>query len=64
VLIDGKPKALNIPAEWVDQVREKIAMRRRFEAAAATICQAQPEALSQRKGRSPSLTRHPLRRLI
>src|SRR6266851_2347999 len=38
VLIDGKPKALNIPAEWVDQVREKIAMRRRFEAAAATIC--------------------------
>jgi hypothetical protein len=38
VLIDGKPKALNIPAAFVDQVREKIEMRRRFEAAAATIC--------------------------
>jgi hypothetical protein len=38
VLIDGKPKALNIPAQLVDQVREKIEMRRRFDAAAATIC--------------------------
>ena len=38
VLIDGKPKALNIPAELVEKVREKIEMRRRFEAAAATIC--------------------------
>src|ERR1700730_17264193 len=38
VLIDGKPKALNIPAEWVERVREKIEMRRRFDAAAATIC--------------------------
>jgi hypothetical protein len=38
VLLDGKPRALNIPAELVEQVREKIEMRRRFEAAAATIC--------------------------
>src|SRR5207248_11470856 len=38
VLIDGKPKALNIPAELVDLVRRKIDMRRRFDAAAATIC--------------------------
>jgi len=38
ILIDGKPRALNIPAELVDKVREKIEMRRRFEAAAATIC--------------------------
>ena len=38
ILMDGKPKALNIPAELVEKVREKIAMRRRFEAAAATIC--------------------------
>src|SRR5260370_32894637 len=38
VLIDGKPKALNIPAELVKKVREKIEMRRRFDAAAATIC--------------------------
>ncbi len=38
VLIDGKPKAFNIPAELVEKVRQKIAMRLRFDAAAATIC--------------------------
>src|ERR1017187_1019120 len=38
VLVDGKPKALNIPAELADKVREKIELRRRFESAAATIC--------------------------
>src|SRR5438876_9907894 len=38
VLIDGKPKALNIPAELVDLVRQKIDMRRRFDAAATTMC--------------------------
>src|SRR5260370_13751392 len=38
VLIDGKPKALNIPAELAEQVRQKIEMRRRFDAAAASIC--------------------------
>ena len=38
VLLDGKPKALNIPAELAEKVREKIEMRRRFDAAAATIC--------------------------
>ncbi|SRR6266446_3858894 len=38
VLMEGKPKALHIPAEFAEKVREKIEMRRRFEAAAATIC--------------------------
>ena len=38
ILIDGKPKALNIPAALVETVREKIEMRRGFDAAAATIC--------------------------
>ncbi len=38
VLVDGKPKALHIPAEWAEKVREKIEMRRRFDSAAATIC--------------------------
>src|SRR6266481_4559135 len=38
VLMDGKPKALNIPAELAEKVRQKIEMRRRFDAAAATIC--------------------------
>src|ERR1035437_3103106 len=39
VLIDGKPKALNVPAALADEVREKIELRRRFDAAAATICE-------------------------
>jgi hypothetical protein len=38
VVLDGKAKTLNIPAELVDRVRERIEMRRRFDAAAATIC--------------------------
>ena len=38
VLIDGKPKALNIPPALAGKVREKIEMRQRFDAAAATIC--------------------------
>ena len=38
VLVEGKPKALNIPARFVKTVRERIELRRRFEAAAATIC--------------------------
>ena len=38
VLVDGKPIALNVPAELVEKVREKIEMRRRFDSAAATIC--------------------------
>jgi hypothetical protein len=39
VLIDGKPKALNVPAALAEVVREKIDLRRRFDAAAATICE-------------------------
>jgi hypothetical protein len=38
VLIDGKPKTFHIPEALVDQVREKIQLRQRFEAAGATIC--------------------------
>lgn len=38
VLLDGKPKAFNIPAELAGKVRQKTEMRRRFETAAATIC--------------------------
>src|SRR5260370_31193555 len=38
VLVDGKPKALNIPAELAQKVREKIEMRRPFDSAATTIC--------------------------
>ncbi len=49
VLIDGKPKALNIPAELADTVREKIEMRRRFDAAAATICRLNLKRLLKEK---------------
>jgi hypothetical protein len=38
VLVDGKPKALNVPAELAVKVRDKIELRRRFDSAAATIC--------------------------
>ena len=38
VLVDGKPKVFNIPAKLVPKVRQQVEMRRRFDAAAATIC--------------------------
>src|ERR1035437_3812124 len=38
VLVDGKPKTFNVPAELAEKIREKIEMRRRLDAAVATIC--------------------------
>src|SRR5918993_141963 len=38
VLVDGKPKVFHVPASMVEQVRHQVAMRHRFDAAAATIC--------------------------
>lgn len=38
VLVDGKPKVFHIPARMVEQVRRQVAMRHRFDAAAASIC--------------------------
>lgn len=38
VLVEGKPKVFNVPPKMVEQVRQQVAMRRRFDAAAATIC--------------------------
>jgi hypothetical protein len=38
VLVDGQPKTFNIPAGLVEQVRQKIKLRHRFEVAAAAIC--------------------------
>lgn len=38
VLVDAKPKVFNIPAKLVPKVRQQVEMRRRFDAAAATIC--------------------------
>lgn len=52
VLIDGQPKTFNIPASLVQQVREKIELRRRFEAAAATVCDINLRRLLKEKGKS------------
>jgi hypothetical protein len=49
VLIDGKPKALNIPAELAEKVREKIEMRQRFDSAAATVCRLNLKRFLQEK---------------
>lgn len=38
VLVEGKPKAFNVPAKLVEQVRKQVEMRDRFDAAATTIC--------------------------
>lgn len=38
VLVDGKPKTFHVPASLVEQVRQQVEMRHRFDAAAATIC--------------------------
>jgi hypothetical protein len=38
VLVQGQPKVFNVPARMVEQVRQQVAMRHRFDAAAATIC--------------------------
>jgi len=38
VLVDGQVKTFHIPAALVEQVREKIKLRHRFENAAAAIC--------------------------
>jgi hypothetical protein len=38
VLVAGQPKVFNVPAKMVEPVRQQVAMRHRFDAAAATIC--------------------------
>jgi hypothetical protein len=38
VLVEGKPKVFNVPPKMVEQVRQQVAMRHRFDAAATTIC--------------------------
>jgi len=38
LLVDGKPRAFNIPAKLAEQVRQRIEMHHRLDAAVATIC--------------------------
>ena len=54
VLIDGKPKAINIPADVAEKVRAKIEMRHRFDAAAATICSVNLKRFLKEKKEEPS----------
>ena len=49
VLVDGKPKAFNVPARLVEQVRKQFEMRDRFDAAAATICRINLRRFLQQK---------------
>ena len=37
-LVDGQPKVFNVPTNLVPKVRQQVDMRRRFDAATATIC--------------------------
>lgn len=39
VLVEGKPRTFHIPTAWADEVRERVEMAKRFQDAAATICQ-------------------------
>ena len=50
VLVKGQPKTFNVPAKLVEQVRQKVEMRRRFDAAAATICGINLRRFLQEKG--------------
>jgi hypothetical protein len=52
VLIDGKPKTFHVPEGLVDQVREKIQLRKRFEAAAAAICKINLHHFLKKKEKS------------
>ena len=49
VLIDGQPKTFNVPARRADQVRRQVELRKRFEAAAAAICQLNLRRFMQQK---------------
>ena len=49
VLVDGKPKALHVPAELADEVRSKVELRQRFEEAAARIAHLNLRRFLRRK---------------
>lgn len=50
VLVDGKPRTFHVPAERADEVRAKVAQRKRFEAAAARIAHLNLRRFLRRKG--------------
>jgi uncharacterized protein DUF6788 len=52
VLVDGHPKVFHVPAKMVEQVRQQVAMRHRFDAATATICDINLRRFLQQKENS------------
>src|SRR5215212_7748659 len=49
VLVDGKPKVFHVPTRMLEQVRRQVAMRHRFDAAAATVCDINLRRFLQQK---------------
>lgn len=48
VLVEGKHRTLHIPAAWAEEVRLKVEMYKRFQAAAAAIAQLNLRRLVRR----------------
>ena len=49
VLSKGKPQTFHIPAELVEEVRNKVELHRRFQQSESTICGINLRRLLQRK---------------
>ena len=50
VLLEGKLKTFHIPTELAEETRAKVELHRRFQEAAAVICQINLRRFLQRKG--------------
>ncbi len=48
VLVNGKPRAIHIPAAWAEEVQAKVEMSKRFHDAAATVAQINLRRLLRR----------------
>ena len=51
VLVDGKPRTFHVPTERAEEVRAKVAQRKRFEEAAAQIAHLNLHRFLRRKER-------------
>jgi hypothetical protein len=50
VLVDGQRKTFHVPAELAEQARDQVKMHKRFQEAAATICQINLRRFLGRRG--------------
>jgi hypothetical protein len=46
--MNGKPRAIHIPAAWAEEVRAKVQMYKRFHEAAGTVAQINLRRLLRR----------------